>query len=169
MRRAYVLIAMLTVVGLGAGLAMAGDNIMGTNRGTVVVGQPVSQEMGSAQVSDCGCDAAAVDGECGCPQCVRRRHQEYLLSIGYFNCKCRGSYKFPVPPQYTYHWPGMYSQPNMSMYNSPWRFPALEIPADEAQRLEDLSDQQSPLHQTTIRFREVGQAETSPTVRQLPH
>ena len=23
-----------------------------------------------------------------------------------FNCGCNGSYKFPVPPLYTYHWPG---------------------------------------------------------------
>lgn len=49
-------------------------------------------------------------------------------SFGYFNCSCRGSYKFPVPPLYTYHWPGMYSQQYMTEYNSPWRFPTLERP-----------------------------------------
>ena len=42
-----------------------------------------------------------------------------------FNCCCRGSYKFPVPPQYTYHWPGIYSQQTMTEYVSPYRFPPL--------------------------------------------
>jgi len=50
-----------------------------------------------------------------------------------FNCCCRGSYKFPVPPQYTYHWPGIYSQQTMTEYVSPWRFPPLRpLPLDEA-------------------------------------
>jgi hypothetical protein len=35
-------------------------------------------------------------------------------SVGQFNCQCRGSYKYPVPPQYTYHWPGIYSQQTMT-------------------------------------------------------
>ncbi|HPP53915.1 MAG TPA: hypothetical protein PK777_13260 [Thermoguttaceae bacterium] len=47
---------------------------------------------------------------------------------GQFNCGCSGSYKFPVPPQYTYHWPGMYSQPTMTQYTSPYRFPPLKAP-----------------------------------------
>ena len=55
----------------------------------------------------------------------------------HFNCGCRGSYNNPVPPQYTYHWPGMYKQNLMTDYTSPWRFPPLkayvdEVPAQEA-------------------------------------
>jgi len=51
-----------------------------------------------------------------------------MSSVGGFNCSCRGSYKFPVPPQYTYHWPGLYSQQLMTSYQSPYRYPALRLP-----------------------------------------
>jgi len=50
---------------------------------------------------------------------------------GFYNCDCNGSYKFPVPPLYTYHWPGMYSQQLMTDYHSPWRFPPLKPYVDE--------------------------------------
>src|SRR5215471_3151265 len=49
-----------------------------------------------------------------------------------FNCGCNGSYKFPVPPLYTYHWPGMWSAQLMTDYHSPWRFPPLKPYTDEA-------------------------------------
>src|SRR5262245_25502808 len=49
----------------------------------------------------------------------------------YANCGCNGSYKFPVPPLYTYHWPGMYQQNLMTDYHSPWRFPPLKPYVDE--------------------------------------
>jgi hypothetical protein len=49
-----------------------------------------------------------------------------------FNCGCTGSYKFPVPPQYTYFWPGsVYSQELMTNYHSPWRFPPLKPYTEE--------------------------------------
>jgi hypothetical protein len=48
-----------------------------------------------------------------------------------FNCGCNGSYKHPVPPLYTYHWPGMYSAQRMTDYVSPWRFPPLKPYTDE--------------------------------------
>lgn len=35
------------------------------------------------------------------------------------NCACHGSYKYPVPSQYTYFWPGIYSQQAMTQYVSP--------------------------------------------------
>lgn len=47
------------------------------------------------------------------------------------NCSCNGSYKHPVPPQYTYHWPGMYSQQLMTDYHDPYRFPPLKPYYDE--------------------------------------
>ncbi len=61
-----------------------------------------------------------LSGACGKPGCVTR-----MAIVGQFNCCCSGSYKFPVPPQYTYHWPGMYSAGRMTDYRSPWRFPGL--------------------------------------------
>jgi len=51
-------------------------------------------------------------------------------SVGWDNCNCHGSYKFPVPPQYTYFWPGMYSQQTMTEYNDPYRFPPLNPPEE---------------------------------------
>src|SRR5688500_7687779 len=49
-----------------------------------------------------------------------------------FNCGSTGSYKFPVPPQYTYFWPGsVYSLELMTNYHSPWRFPPLKPYTEE--------------------------------------
>lgn len=47
------------------------------------------------------------------------------------NCECEGSYRHPVPPLYTYHWPGSYAQTAMTDYHSPWRFPPLKPYYDE--------------------------------------
>jgi hypothetical protein len=63
----------------------------------------------------------------GCAQPYKKR----MVHAGCYNCECQGSYKFPVPPQYTYHWPGMYSQQTMTEYYSPWRFPPLNLPKNE--------------------------------------
>ena len=41
------------------------------------------------------------------------------------NCACHGSYKYPVPSQYSYFWPGIYGQHAMTQYVSPWRYPDL--------------------------------------------
>ena len=90
---------------------------------------------------DCGCTATADRGTscntcqssctgcggCGCGVCGC--HRARIAEAGCFNCTCKGSYKFPVPPQYTYHWPGMYSQQFMTEYVSPYRFPPLELPS----------------------------------------
>ncbi len=47
---------------------------------------------------------------------------------GYAACGCPGSYKYPVPPQSTYWWPGIYSQQTLTAYVSPWRYPPLLMP-----------------------------------------
>ncbi len=78
---------------------------------------------GAGQFNGCGCPACGLDRLCG--RCAARK-----AAVGNFNCSCRGSYKFPVPPQYTYHWPGMYSQQTMTEYSSPFRFPPLKLPRD---------------------------------------
>ncbi len=58
---------------------------------------------------------------------------QYLIpdNASWDSCRCAGSYKFPVPPLYTYHWPGQYSQQLMTDYQSPWRFPPLRPYTDE--------------------------------------
>ncbi len=78
-----------------------------------------------------GCRGNGCGGN-GCGACGG-----YHFSRGYegldrhFNCGCNGSYKFPVPPLYTYHWPGLYSQQLMTDYHSPWRFPPIKPYSDE--------------------------------------
>ncbi len=82
--------------------------------------------------------AVSVATEQPCPVCdpcccpCHHGHQgclaRYMSAVGGFNCSCRGSYKFPVPPQYTYHWPGLYSQQLMTSYQSPYRYPLLKLP-----------------------------------------
>ncbi|MCG8587509.1 MAG: hypothetical protein MI757_22610 [Pirellulales bacterium] len=83
------------------------------------------------------------EGCCGdegcCDECGGRRGRRGQGSRGSaavnraanFNCGCNGSYKFPVPPLSTYHWPGMYSIQLMTDYHSPWRFPPLRPYTDE--------------------------------------
>ena len=74
---------------------------------------------------------------CKCrPCCGREPHRSRVARIGDFNCGCRGSYKFPVPSQYTYHWPGLYAQQTMTEYTSPWRFPGLEPYDGDSTQLE---------------------------------
>jgi hypothetical protein len=90
--------------------------------GSVVAGGP-EQFAGYVQGGNCcdECDPCAGGGWRG-----NRRNRD----LG-FNCGCNGSYKFPVPPLYTYHWPGMYSAQLMTDYHSPWRFPPLKPYMDE--------------------------------------
>jgi hypothetical protein len=74
------------------------------------------------------CDYCNGGGGHGGRHC--HRHWYEGLEPG-FNCGCNGSYKFPVPPLYTYHWPGMWSAQLMTDYHSPWRFPPLKPYVDE--------------------------------------
>ena len=70
--------------------------------------------------------------ECGCDQCGHGKHGNGGRNRDRNdNCNCNGSYKFPVPPLYTYHWPGMYSHRLITNYHSPWRFPALRVYSEE--------------------------------------
>jgi hypothetical protein len=75
------------------------------------------------------CNPCGPGGHCG-PHCQR---ELWYQQNSVFNCGCNGSYKHPVPPLYTYHWPGMYSAERMTDYVSPWRFPPLKPYADELQ------------------------------------
>ena len=51
-------------------------------------------------------------GGCGAHGCRLHghghHHNKFYDGRDYgFNCNCNGSYNYPVPPLYTYHWPGM--------------------------------------------------------------
>lgn len=99
--------------------------------GVVQDGRPVSrlpaQHAGAgipSQTSKAG-DPPCTDG-CARAECQRGRcWHGTKLAHRWFNCDCHGSYKFPVPPLYTYHWPGIYSLQLTTDYHSPWRFPPL--------------------------------------------
>jgi hypothetical protein len=84
-------------------------------------------------LADC-CEKCG-DG-CGCSWFRGRRGARYEGLDPAFNCGCNGSYKFPVPPLYTYHWPGMYSAQLMTDYHSPWRFRPLKPYVDEVPAVE---------------------------------
>ncbi len=80
---------------------------------------------GSASAAD-GCNSCGKNG-CG----KHHQHKYYEGRDRGFNCGCNGSYNYPVPPLYTYHWPGMYKAERMTDYHSPWRFPPLKPFMDE--------------------------------------
>ena len=73
------------------------------------------------------CERCRPECDNSCKTC---RADDYARS-GWFNCGCNGSYKFPVPPLSTYHWPGLYSHQLMTDYHSPWRFSPLKPYMDE--------------------------------------
>jgi hypothetical protein len=130
MRKVYAIAAIFMVASLGSTTLMAADLLGGASSRTSCTAcgdQPQVVVGGCSGASDCGSNCGGCDSMCGtCHEC---KYKAYIASFGYFNCACRGSYKFPVPPQYTYHWPGMYSQQCMTEYTSPYRFPPLELPS----------------------------------------
>lgn len=85
----------------------------------------------------CECGGSLWDGydACGAGHCGRGGCHGHRCRIDgldrYFNCGCNGSYNYPVPPLYTYHWPGMYKAQRMTDYQSPWRFPPLRPYTEE--------------------------------------
>lgn len=121
----------------------------------LVAGGALGQGVRAQGLDGCACDSAVASCGCsdagiGCPsggcgllggglfgegQVVSGHHVHlHRLYDGAdlnFNCGCNGSYKFPVPPLYTYFWPGMYSQELMTDYHYPKRFPPLKPYTDE--------------------------------------
>lgn len=71
--------------------------------------------------------------ECGCSECGSSGHnglKANLSATACFNCRTNGSYKFPVPRQYTYFWPGIYSQKTMTEYVAPFTGLKLRSPSE---------------------------------------
>ncbi len=121
--RSHVLTGFL----LAAGAALAGTTT--ADAGELLHPQ---RRAGCNTCKPCGTKACAKPGLCdhllGCWPCAL---PGFYGIDDWSNCNCNGSYKFPVPPQYTYHWPGMYSQQLMTDYQSPWRYPPLKPYFDE--------------------------------------
>ena len=78
----------------------------------------------------CG-NGCGLFGHCGCGLFGHKCGSPIDGLDRFANCACNGSYNYPVPPLYTYHWPGMYKQVRMTDYHSPWRFPPLKRYEDE--------------------------------------
>lgn len=114
---------------LFASLGFAQDKIVGN---TVLATSPgpeyiVSEGMGTSSVYVMPCN------ECGCNECASSGHnglKANLSATACFNCRTNGSYKFPVPRQYTYFWPGIYSQKTMTEYVAPFTGLKLRSPSE---------------------------------------
>lgn len=91
-------------------------------------GNATNYTLGSSEDCQSNCGGCRLHRQrCGCG--LNRRYDGLDLR---FNCGCQGSYNYPVPPQFTYHWPGStYKQVLMTDYHSPWRFPPIKPYTDE--------------------------------------
>ena len=140
MQRLCVLLSVVIAGGL-AGICAAQDATY--YGGPYVAGLPHHQVAHGPATYSCGGGPALVGHCCSCrhsaPCCNHTQRTTVMAHVGSFNCGCRGSYKFPVPPQYTYHWPGMYAQQCMTAYRSPWRFPSLLLYQNQLARARDTS------------------------------
>lgn len=129
MRKLCVLIAVVSVLATGRVTAQTPTPARLASSGgeSDIAAEDVESDSG------CGCDSGGCGRKgCGRHGCAARNANRW------FNCNCNGSYKFPVPPLYTYHWPGMYSMQRMTDYHSPWRFPAIK-PYEDETPVRDLS------------------------------
>ena len=137
MRRACGLLAWGLIVAGGAALTAADEFTTEIHQGPPAVGDALENAGQSAGEYH---DADHFNGHSCNDSCRRCRRLWGLGDKGcggrrgqqaHFACGCNGSYKFPVPPLFTYHWPGMYSHELMTGYHSPWRFPPLKPYRDE--------------------------------------
>lgn len=85
-----------------------------------------TEEIQYVQSLPCECEECASVGHHG----NRTSLRENLSATTCFNCRTNGSYKFPVPRQYTYFWPGIYSQKTMTEYVAPYQGLKLRSPSE---------------------------------------
>ena len=150
----------------------------------ILCGGSARAEVLTLRGGDCGCQPADC---CECDECNGHghglfgggrhghghghghHHKYYEGRTAHFNCGCNGSYKFPVPPLSTYHWPGMWSHQLMTDYHSPWRFPPLKPYVDEVLPVEMGSDEYLPreVHQASAESPAEQTAETFSFSRRL--
>ena len=101
---AFLCVAVFAVV--GESLAQDIGSMSGQMAGDV---SPEEGGMGPCVATCGGCRCGSLFGRyCHCCGCCENG-----------NCACQGSYKYPVPPQYTYFWAGIYGQHPMTAYVSP--------------------------------------------------
>ena len=122
---------LLSISVVAAGLLFAGQ----------VLGQ---QAMSASTPSPVAEDGAYAGGGRICHNCGGRLLHPLCLGCGGGrdpgdNCACHGSYKYPVPSQSTFFWPGIYSAETMTQYISPWRYPGLK-PIPEYWKLDPTND-----------------------------
>lgn len=86
---------------------------------------PVAVPTASVPCNECAQGAAMV----GYAQGPRRGPLVESYSK-YYNCKYHGSYNHPVPPQFTYFWPGLYKQKSIADYQSVYRNTMLISPSE---------------------------------------
>ena len=123
-----------TPISYGYGLDSTSQALAMAGKPTGAMSNPgaMSNTVAAENQGDCGCDECKKHGGLGGGRGGRGGSQRQSVDWG--NCNCNGSYKFPVPPLYTYQWPGRYSQQLMTDYQSPWRFPPLRPYVDEPVR-----------------------------------
>lgn len=132
----------------------------------------ISDANSCASSSGSNCDDGDCEDDCssgcdsGCGGCRKRQCASQQES--WYNCGCNGSYKFPVPPLYTYMWPGLYSQQLVTDYHSPWRFPPLKPYTNEAptgEPFETASTRRTAIHQVSAQtpLRGATKAAAAPT------
>lgn len=103
---------------------IVGNTVLSTNPGMEYI---ISDGMAPSPVYVTPCS------ECGCCDCSTPSHnglRANLSATACFNCRTNGSYKFPVPRQYTYFWPGIYSQKTMTEYVAPFTGLKLRSPSE---------------------------------------
>jgi hypothetical protein len=124
---------MRTSILLASAVAMLGFAAQLSAQEPIPAGQPISDYTMCDGGSCHSCGGRHGLHRHGCHGCGHLHHRKNYDGLDRsFNCGCSGSYKFPVPPQYTYFWPGsVYSQELMTNYHSPWRFPPLKPYTDE--------------------------------------
>ena len=160
MRRVHGLVGALAIFALAVGLII-NRTAVAEQPGHVTISedQPADGRQPALKpVPDLSPDDYCYTGARHRQNCYGRLLDKWA-QVGNFNCSCRGSYKFPVPPQYTYHWPGMYSQQTMTQYNSPYRFPPLKQPPPEEAGPKADQEVGPPEQQGRFHIRQAGQVE----------
>jgi len=160
MRKVYGFAGTLAIFALGAGLIISRTAAAEqTGHVTISEGEPANDQQPALE------PVPYLPPDDYCYTTARHRRNCYARMLdkwadaGNFNCSCRGSYKFPVPPQYTYHWPGMYSQQAMTQYNSPYRFPPLGQPPPEEAKPKADQEVGPPAQQGRFPIRQASQVE----------
>lgn len=130
----------MRTIGLFVGLVIAMEGMVGISLAQEAIA-PVPASTAAIASGPC----CPHGGTSRCPRCGWLCHRAGRIgAYGAFNCSCSGSYNYPVPPLYTYHWPGMYKQGTMVEYRSPYRYPMLRVPSWELRQQGLLPPDQIP-------------------------